>query len=235
MIELDPALRKELIEFLSEHQPLGSRDGRDAWLMILGQNHRRLIVRRNDNCELDLGHIIDQVWPIVPTDTGKSHLLSLLDVTLPGTGGAEAWGKQLEGIHARVVALLAPVDQAPGANLNCRRSAARRHQLIAALHVSAADPRGIGYAVLDSGPTPSQPLTVARIPLWNCPARPRAPCRSARRHAAAGARRRPAARRSAHPGRARGGVERLGRIGRRALQKRCGSSGRGSSSANSAQ
>ena len=95
--------------------PLRSRDGRDAWLMHLPHSVQRLIVKRNDNCEIDLAHIIGQVQGIELGD-GQLALLILLDPLITETEGLSS-GTTLLRLRRPVEADLrqtSPLAAAPG-------------------------------------------------------------------------------------------------------------------------
>jgi V8-like Glu-specific endopeptidase len=98
--------RTELIGLLCSYPPLKTRDGRDVWLMHLPPSVRDLIIRRHDNCKIDLAFIIDAIESQQLAD-GTWPLLILTDALLPETENL-AVGKKLEALRQEISALLSP-------------------------------------------------------------------------------------------------------------------------------
>ncbi len=78
---LNNQLRTELINLICNYPPLVTRDGRDAWLLNLPSSVRALIIRRHDDCKIDIPFIINSVESQKLTD-GKWPLLILIDALL---------------------------------------------------------------------------------------------------------------------------------------------------------
>ena len=75
---MDNQARTKLIGLLCDYPRLGTRDGRDAWLLNLPSNVRNQIVRRHDDCKIDLTFIIDAVQKLQLQD-GRWPILLLID------------------------------------------------------------------------------------------------------------------------------------------------------------
>jgi endonuclease G len=108
---LNNQLRTELIGILCSYPPLQTRDGREAWLLHLSPSVRDLIIRRHDNCRIDLAFIIDAIQSQQLSD-GSRPLLTLIDAVLSETEDL-AVGQELEALRRIIERLFQPTEISP--------------------------------------------------------------------------------------------------------------------------
>lgn len=78
---MDSQLSAKLVNLLCDYPRLATRDGRDAWLLSLPSSVRKQIVRRHEDCKIDLTFIIDAVQNLQLQD-GRWPILILIDHVL---------------------------------------------------------------------------------------------------------------------------------------------------------
>jgi V8-like Glu-specific endopeptidase len=83
---VDNQVRTKLINLLCDYPRLASRDGRDAWLLNLPSRVRNQVVRRHEDCKIDLAFIIDAVQNLQLQD-GRWPVLILIDYVLDEAKG----------------------------------------------------------------------------------------------------------------------------------------------------
>jgi hypothetical protein len=100
-IKLDNELRIELIDLLSKHPKLATRDDRDVWLYNLPQNVQDMITRRSDHRGNDLAFIIEAIKLVQLTD-GQWPILILIDALLSKMEGLES-GTKLKALREKMI------------------------------------------------------------------------------------------------------------------------------------
>ena len=111
---MDNQVRTELINLLCNYPSLATREGRDAWLLNLPSSVRNQIVRRHENCKIDLAFIIDAVQNLQLQD-GRWPILILIDAVLSEAEGL-AIAQKLSRLRQEIHRALEPptgLDSSP--------------------------------------------------------------------------------------------------------------------------
>ncbi len=86
MVSVNNEVITKLISLLCSYPRLASRDGRDAWLLSLPAGVRNQIIRRHDDCRIDLTFIFDAIQNLQLQD-GRWPILILIDYVLDEADG----------------------------------------------------------------------------------------------------------------------------------------------------